>query len=105
MKILAEINMRASQIALPVIAVCVMTYFAYHAVQGNNGLKAKVQLTEDIAALELRAALIRQEKELLASKVAMLHPHSLDIDYLDERVRDTLGYAHRDDVVLLDAVQ
>lgn len=85
---------------VPGILFLVGFYFTFAAVQGNNGLFQRIQveaerdrLTDELARLELQTA----RMEILTRR---LSDNYLDLDLLDERVRNVLGYARPDEVIL-----
>lgn len=85
---------------LPCTLFMVGFYFTFTAVQGDQGLFQRMQveaerdrLTEELARLDARVA----RMEVLTRR---LSDDYLDLDLLDERVRNVLGYARPDEVVL-----
>ncbi|HID66979.1 MAG TPA: septum formation initiator family protein [Roseibacterium sp.] len=85
---------------VPGILFLVGFYFTFAAVQGNNGLFQRIQveaerdrLTDELARLELQTA----RMDILTRR---LSDNYLDLDLLDERVRNVLGYARPDEVIL-----
>jgi cell division protein FtsB len=79
----------------------VIGYFAFHAVEGDRGLRAYF-------ALNLQTELVREERDALRHdrmvverRVNLLKPGSLDLDMLDERARTVLNKVHEDDFVIL----
>lgn len=96
-----EIRRRARQIAPQVLFACIAGYFAYHAVQGERGLLAYVQLQQQLdQAKAVDQELDRQRAEL-EQKVKLLRPDSLDPDMLEERAREVLNYTREDEVVVM----
>jgi len=86
----------------PHLAVAgVIAFFLGHALHGDGGLLAYMQLKERLeAARETRAELVAQ-REHLAHRVELLKPGTLDPDMLEEQARRVLNYAHPDEVVIL----
>ncbi len=85
---------------LPLALLCVGAYFTFTAVQGNFGLFRRIQieaeadiLARELAELEAQVA----EMEVLTRR---LSDDYLDLDLLDEQVRDMLGYVRADELVL-----
>lgn len=78
----------------------VFIYFIFHAISGENGLRAylvtKNQLKKQIEKLE------KIEKALISLKrnVKLLSNESLDLDLLEERCRVILNYSSPDDVIV-----
>jgi cell division protein FtsB len=100
MKLLGEIRGRARNVMGPVIGASLILYIGYHAVQGQHGLIAYWQMSRMAdQARDVSAKLIR-EREAIKRRVRLLHPDSLDVDMLDERMRFMLGYGHADEKVI-----
>lgn len=85
---------------VPGILFLVGFYFTFTAVQGNNGLFQRIQveaerdrLTEELTRLEMQT----ERMEILTRR---LSDDYLDLDLLDERVRNVLGYARPDELIL-----
>ena len=85
---------------LPTGCVLVIAYFGYHLVQGENGLSAYARLSQDLVRVEAQYRTAVAERERLEKRVALLHPSHIDADLLEERAREVLGVAHRDDVII-----
>lgn len=102
MGILVEIKRRAGDAIAPVLGVCVVGYFAYHSIVGDRGLAAWIHLDEQIRTASAQLADLRAEREVLERRVTLLGPLSFDRDLLDERARQVLNFAHRDEVVVLE---
>lgn len=101
MGILAELRIRARQVVGPVIGVCVVGYFAYHAVHGGRGFLAWRVLEQRVEVLRAEAEAVRADRRTLEHRVRLLHPGSLDPDMLDEAARRMLNYGHADDLVIV----
>ncbi len=98
-----ELRRRARQAIVPVVAICVTGYFGYHLVQGDYGLVSWLRLSHEIEETKAQLALVSTEREALERRVSLLRPESLDRDMIEERARVILGFAHENDVVILNA--
>ncbi|MCK5273988.1 MAG: septum formation initiator family protein [Alphaproteobacteria bacterium] len=101
MLVLMELRRQGRQIIASIFGVAVIGYFAFHAVEGERGLRAYF-------ALNLQTELAREERDALRhgrmtieSRVNLLKPESLNLDMLDERARTVLNKVHEDDFVVL----
>lgn len=83
-----------------VLVLAITGNFAFAAMQGDHGLLRRVQITADIAALEVRKAELQAELTRLSNLTTGLSDTALDLDLLDERARLVLGYLRADEVVI-----
>jgi cell division protein FtsB len=102
MSILIEIRKRGRYAILPVVCALGTTYFGYHMVHGEYGLLAYWRLTKEIQSLTSERDLVLAQRKAAEHRVALLRPGTLDRDMLDERARETLGYADAPDLVIVD---
>ena len=82
------------------LGACLAGYFVYHAVQGDRGIVAWMQLNQQIRVAEDELAKTDYERQEMEQRVALLSNTSLDLDMLEERARVMLNFAHRDDLVI-----
>lgn len=101
MAMVREIRRRARQIAPQVLFACIAGYFAYHAVQGERGLLAYVQLQQQLDQAEAVDQELDVQRAEMERKVQLLRPDSLDPDMLEERAREVLNYTREDEVVVM----
>lgn len=100
MTLITELKRRAPHVVGPLIGSLLVAYFAYHAVEGDRGIRAWQRLDGEIAeASEVRGRLA-SEQAALEKRVSMLRPDSLDADLLEERARLVLGYVPVDAMIL-----
>lgn len=100
MSLTAELKRRVPKVLGPLMASLLMAYFAYHAVEGDRGLRAWQRLDVEITDAGSVLAEVAAERRALEGKVARLNPNSLDTDLLEERARLVLGYVPADSVVI-----
>jgi cell division protein FtsB len=91
---------KAKPLLVPVCCLFVLSYFAYHAVEGEYGLFALGKLEARVASLEADLAAVRRRREALEAHVALMRPASLDRDMIDERARQALNMADAKDIVI-----
>lgn len=101
MLVLKELRRQGRHIIASIFGVAVIGYFAFHAVEGERGLRAYFALNlQTELAREERDAL-RHDRMTIERRVNLLKPESLDLDMLDERARTILNKVHEDDFVVL----
>jgi cell division protein FtsB len=86
---------------MPALLGCVVVYFGYHTVQGENGLIAYARKDAMTKRAEIELAELVTERRRLERRANQLRPESLDPDMLDERARWMLGLAHPDEVIIV----
>ena len=95
-----DIKRRLVQVTWPMLGACLAGYFVYHAVQGDRGIVAWMQLNQQIRVAESEFATTDAERQEMEQRVALLSNTSLDLDMLEERARVMLNFAHPDDLVI-----
>ena len=83
------------------VVMCLIAYFCYHAVQGELGLLSYVRLERQKSSLEGEAAAVSAQRAALEHRVRLMAPDKVDPDLLDELARYELGFAHPDEIVIL----
>jgi len=87
-------------LVLYIVAGAVIGYFGLNAYSGNRGLRAKLDLDEQIAQLNDELAGLKAERATWERRVLLLRSGSIDPDMLDERARALLNYADPRDLTL-----
>jgi cell division protein FtsB len=94
------ISIHVKRAAVPAACAAIALYFAYHALIGDLGLVAWLELEREKTMLEERLAGARAERLELEYRVTLLRPESLDPDMLEERAREALSLAHPNDITI-----
>ena len=85
---------------VPGLLMLVGVYFTFTAVQGNNGLFQRIQVEAERDRLTAELARLQGQVARMEILTRRLSDDYLDLDLLDERVRNVLGYARPDEVIL-----
>lgn len=75
-------------------------YFAFAAVQGPSGILRRIQIESETAEAEAERDELRAEVDRIQNLTRRLSDDYLDLDLLDERAREVLGYIRADEVKL-----
>jgi cell division protein FtsB len=89
-----------ASLALMVTAITVGAYFTFAAVQGEYGVFRQVQIAAETRALEEQRDALAIELAAMENLTRRLSDEFLDVDLLDERARDVLGYLRADEIVI-----
>jgi cell division protein FtsB len=75
-------------------------YFTFAAVQGDFGVVRRVQILSEKQALTTERDRLRTEVAKMENLTHRLSDSYLDLDLLDERARNVLGYVRADEIVI-----
>lgn len=100
MRFIEHIRNRIKKALGPALFIVTLFYFGYHTFEGDHGLLALRDLNREMTELEGKAQTVAVEKAILERRVANLRRDNLDLDLLDERARDVLGFNQPDEVVI-----
>lgn len=82
--------------------LAMISYFSYHAVEGDHGLHKRASLAKRIVLLESELATLKHERERIEHDVSLMTERAKTTpDVLDEQARGLLNYARPDDIVVL----
>ncbi|MBH64632.1 MAG: septum formation initiator [Alphaproteobacteria bacterium] len=96
-----ELTRRLRHCILPLLCIATIGYISYHAVQGDRGLAAWRQLSQQIDHASGELLRVRSARMELEHRVSLLRLDGLDRDMLDERSHIVLGLAHPDELIFL----
>ena len=82
------------------LALVLGFYFAFAAVQGDFGVFRRVQIKAEAAQLVAERDRLKAELDELNNRTYRLSDAYLDLDLLDEQVREVLGYIRADEIVI-----
>jgi cell division protein FtsB len=88
-------------LGLYTFAAAFIGYFGVNAFTGNHGLRAQIDLDQQMTAMQEELRQVKAERAVWERRVALLRSDRLDPDMLDERARALLGYVDPRDLTLL----
>ena len=101
MIVLREMRRRAKVLISPVLGLALTSYFAYHLVEGDRGLRAWMRVTQDLRIAKETLAAASAEREALDHRVKHMRSDHVDPDLLDAQVRRTLDVAAPGEIVII----
>jgi cell division protein FtsB len=88
-------------LALYCVSGAVGSYFVWHAVNGERGLKTKDEYELRVAALREELKAMRAARDQWEQRIAMMQGPVIDRDLLEEAARTVLGRVDKRDLVVL----
>ncbi len=83
------------------IGLIMVSYFAFHTLQGERGLLSYLRLSENLENAQAELGDLQQQAYRLEKRVTLLRTDSLDTDMLEERARAVLNYTRKNDIIIL----
>ena len=102
MIVLREMRRRAKVLVSPVLGLAVTGYFAYHLVEGDRGLRAWVQVTQELSLAKQTLSAVAADRAALEHKVSHMRPDHVDPDLLDLQARRTLDVVAPDEIIIME---
>lgn len=90
------------QVSVLLLCGGLTVYFGYHTIKGRHGLETRTRLIERSAALEREIKSLETVRARLERELALLDDSKPDLDYVEELARRHLGFAARDDRILVE---
>ena len=81
-------------------AILLGLYFTFAAVQGDYGVFRRSEILAEKRALEDELVLVQAEVTRMENLTHRLSDTYLDLDILDQQVRDVLGLIRADEIVI-----
>ncbi|WP_026203224.1 FtsB family cell division protein [Rhizobium giardinii] len=91
---------KLGRFVMPLIAVAFLSYFGYHSIHGEFGLKATEKFDRQRAERQTRLDELTKRRKTLEKEVALLSDGSLERDMLDEKARFGLNMSRADEIVI-----
>ncbi|MEA3535052.1 septum formation initiator family protein [Rhizobium sp. CC-YZS058] len=91
---------KLGRFVMPLVTVAFLSYFGYHSVHGDFGLRATEVFDKQRVDREARLKTLTEKRMILEKEVALLSDGSLERDMLDEKARLSLNMSRADEVVI-----
>ncbi|MDI6026033.1 septum formation initiator family protein [Corticibacterium sp. UT-5YL-CI-8] len=89
------------KLIVPALCVAFLSYFGFHAYNGQYGIYAKYRYEEQAAVLQKQLDMRRAERMDIERRVRLVHDGSMQRDMLDEQARRALNVSKPDEVTIM----
>ena len=83
------------------ITFFIFIYLVYFFVNGQRGLLKYFYLTKQAEEYNHTLAKLKAENDYYIDRTKRLEPNTVDLDYLDEQVRNNLGLIDKNQIVII----
>ena len=101
MIVLHEIRRRSRFLVGPLLGAALTSYFVYHTIEGDRGLRAWRDINQQLRVAKDQYATVETERDALEHKVDGLNPNHVDPDLLDQQIRSQLDLVSPGEVILM----
>jgi cell division protein FtsB len=84
----------------PAAALLIIAFFGGYALAGPNGVMAWGDYKRQLGQRESELKRLEAKKRVIANRVTLLDPAKANPDLADELIRERLGYAHPDEIII-----
>lgn len=91
------------RLILPAVTVAFLSYFGYHSLHGDYGLRAAQDFERQRIERSAELAELVGRRERLERQVQLLSDGSLERDMMDEKARYQLNMSRPDEIVIFDS--
>ena len=98
------VRTRLASILLPLafhaLAAAVGGFFIWHAFHGERGIEADLAYRRQMAEIEAKLKVVRDEKAVWQKRIDLLRGPEIDRDLLDEEARNLLNRVNKNDLMV-----
>tara|TARA_X000000368_G_C22774462_1_gene598662 strand:- start:274 stop:588 length:315 start_codon:yes stop_codon:yes gene_type:complete len=85
---------------LYLVSLLILLYLIFFLINGDRGIISFFKVKKLNFEHKTTLYKLEEKNNSLTDKITRLNPNSLDLDYLDERVRDKTGYLENDEILI-----
>ncbi len=89
------------RLIIPAISAAFLSYFGFHAFNGEFGIYSKYQLQERSVELQAELSSVQKQRSDLERRVQLLHDGTLEKDMLDEQARRALNMSSPHEITIM----
>jgi cell division protein FtsB len=101
MIVVHEMRRRARFLVGPLVGAALTSYFVYHTIEGDRGLRAWHEIVQQLRGAKETLATIEAERDALLHKVSGLEPSHVDPDLLDQQIRSNLDLVAPNEILIM----
>ena len=85
---------------LLLISFFIFIYLVYSLINGERGLISFYKLKNQHNLYETTLVNLEEKNFILSDKIKRLKTNTLDLDFLDEKIRENTGYLYKNEILL-----
>lgn len=85
---------------LPLLTIAFLSYFGFHAYNGEYGIYSSKKLAAQIAELQIKRDELVQRRTIFEQEVSLLRDGTIERDMLDEQARRALNLSKTNELTI-----
>tara|TARA_B100001540_G_C15522899_1_gene513314 strand:+ start:204 stop:515 length:312 start_codon:yes stop_codon:yes gene_type:complete len=86
---------------LLLVSLFIFIYLIYFLVNGNRGIISFFKISKENSIYKNQLISLNKKNKYLEGRIKRLKTNSLDLDFLDEKIREKTGYIYEDEIVII----
>ena len=95
-----ELKKKISLFLLLIISFFVFFYLFYFLINGDRGIISYFKINKANQILTTKLANLEKSNNYLVNRINRLKTNSLDLDFLDEKIRENTGFLDSDEIII-----
>ena len=91
---------KISLFLLLIISFFVFSYLFYFLINGDRGIISYFKINKINQNLDTKLAKLEKSNNYLVDRIDRLKTNSLDLDFLDEKIRENTGFIDSDEILI-----
>ena len=91
---------KISLFLLLIISFFVFFYLFYFLINGDRGILSYLKINKINQSLDIKLAKLEKSNNYLVDRIDRLKTNSLDLDFLDEKIRENTGFLDSDEILI-----
>ena len=91
---------KISLFLLLIISFFVFFYLFYFLINGDRGILSYLKINKINQNLDTKLAKLEKSNNYLVDRIDRLKTNSLDLDFLDEKIRENTGFLDSDEILI-----
>ena len=82
------------------VSLFLFLYMFYFLINGERGIISYFKIKNQNSNYKIIMTDLNNKNDLFKSRITMLQPNSLDLDYLDEKIRQKIGFIDENELLI-----
>ena len=79
----------------------IFLYISFFLINGDRGIISYITIKNQQEELNIRLDKLNSRNDLLENRIEKLQVNTIDLDYLDEKIRQNTGFINEDEIMII----